>query len=47
MQGEDSINSALIETCKDGHIETARVLLDQGAEVNYQDEVKQHLNNIF
>ena len=33
---------ALIEACEVGHIETARVLLDQGAEVDYQDEVKEH-----
>ena len=35
---------ALIVACEGGHIETARVLqlLDQGAEVNYQDEVKEH-----
>ena len=42
MQVENGINRALIEACEDGHIETARVLLDQGAEVNYQDEVKEH-----
>ena len=42
MQVENRINRALIEACKDGHIEIARVLLDQGAEVNYQDEVKEH-----
>ena len=42
IQVEDSVNRALIGSCLGERIETARVLLllDQGAEVNYQDEVK-------
>ena len=31
---------ALMEACQYGHIERATVLLDHGADVNYQDEVK-------
>ena len=49
IQVEDSVNRALIGACLGERIETARVLLllDQGAEVNYQDEVKDLLNCAF
>ena len=33
-------NTALIKACEHGHIETARVLLDHGAVVDYQNKVK-------
>jgi hypothetical protein len=39
MQASD-INNALIESCQDGCVEKVTVLLDHGADVNYQDEVK-------
>ena len=39
IQGDDS-NTALIQVCRDGRVETATVLLDHGANVNYQNEVK-------
>ena len=32
-------NTALIEACENGHVGTARVLLDHGAVVNYQNKV--------
>ena len=43
MQTAD-INIALITACEEGNIEKVTVLLDLGANVNYQDEVK-NLNN--
>ena len=39
VQGECG-NEALIEACQYGHIERATVLLDHGADVNCQDEIK-------
>ena len=39
IQGDDS-NYALIQACQHGCVETATVLLEHGAYVNYQDEVK-------
>ena len=33
-------NTALIKACELGHVETARVLLDHGAAVDYQNKVK-------
>ena len=39
MQTGD-INIALIEAVKAGYVEKVTVLLDLGADVNYQDEVK-------
>ena len=49
IQVEESVNRALIGSCLGERIETARVLLllDQGAEVNYQDAVKDPLNCAF
>jgi ankyrin repeat protein len=32
-------NTPLIMTCQCGHVETARVLLDHGAVVDYQNKV--------
>jgi ankyrin repeat protein len=32
-------DTALINACQGGHIETARVLLDHGANVDYQNKV--------
>jgi ankyrin repeat protein len=39
MQTGD-INNALIVACQEGCIEMVTVLLDHGADVNYQDKVK-------
>jgi ankyrin repeat protein len=39
MQTGD-INADLIDACKAGCVEMVTVLLDLGADVNYQDEVK-------
>jgi ankyrin repeat protein len=33
-------NTALINACQHGHVETARVLLDHGAVTDYQNKVK-------
>jgi ankyrin repeat protein len=33
-------NTPLINACRRGHVETARVLLDHGANVDYQNKVK-------
>jgi ankyrin repeat protein len=33
-------NTALIEACERGHVETARVLLDHGAATDYRNKVK-------
>ena len=38
MQDERG-NSALIEACQGGHVETARILLDHGANLHYQNGV--------
>ena len=38
MQDEDG-NTALIQACRYGHVETARVLLDHGANVDHQNNV--------
>ena len=32
-------NTALMEACRGGHVETARILLDHGANVDYQNGV--------
>ena len=46
MQDEDG-DTALIKACRHGHIETARVLLDHGAIVNYKNKVyKEKITNI-
>ena len=44
IQGDDS-GTALIQACRHGHVETATVLLDHGAHVDYRDEVKDYLNS--
>ena len=44
LQGERG-NVALIMACQYGDIEGAMVLLDHGADINYQDEV--YKTNIF
>jgi ankyrin repeat protein len=44
MQTGD-INYALGDACRAGSVEMVTVLLDLGADVNYQDEVKQNLNS--
>ena len=36
---DDEGNTALIQACQGGHVKTARVLLDHGANVNYQNKV--------
>ncbi len=41
MQDGDG-NTALIMTCERGCVETARVLLDHGANVDYRNKVKAH-----
>ena len=46
MQAGDS-NTGLIKACEEGHVERATVLLDYGANVNYQNEVKEHLNSMY
>ena len=38
MQDEDG-DTALIEACAGGHVETARILLDHGANVDHQNKV--------
>ena len=38
MQDEDG-DTALIKACRHGDVETARVLLDRGANVDQQNEV--------
>ena len=38
MQDEKG-NTALIKACRRGHVETARVLLDHGANVDHQNNV--------
>ena len=38
-------NTALIRTCRRGHVETAVVLLNNGAIVDQQNKVKESLNN--
>ena len=35
-------DTALIKACQGGHVETARVLLDHGANVDYQNKVKKY-----
>ena len=40
------INDALIKASKEGCIEEVTVLLDLGADVNYQDEVKFNNKNL-
>ena len=49
IQVKDGINKTLIEACKGGRIRTAWVelLLDQGAEVNYQDEVRKSISIVL
>jgi hypothetical protein len=42
MQDEDG-NTPLIEVCRWGHIKTARVLLDQGANVDLQNNVSSRI----
>ena len=42
IQGDDS-NTVLIEACRKGRVETATVLLEHGAYVNYQNEVNENL----
>ena len=46
MQDDDS-STALIEACKEGCVERTTVLLEHGANVNFQNEVKNnmHLNS--
>lgn len=39
MQDDDG-NTALIEASQNGHAETARVLLDHGTNVHYQNRVR-------
>ena len=39
IQDDDS-GDAVIQACQDGCVETATVLLDHGAHVDYQNEVK-------
>ena len=36
---DESGNTALIKACYGGHVETARVLLDHGADVDHQNNV--------
>ena len=38
MQDKDG-NTALIKACGGGHVETARVLLDHGANIDHQNNV--------
>jgi hypothetical protein len=38
------VNAALIDACRAGCIEKVTVLLDGGADVNYQEEVKINKN---
>ena len=38
MQDENG-NTALIEACQGGHVESARILLDHGANVDHQNNV--------
>ena len=38
MQDEDG-NTALIQACRRGHVETARVLLNHGTNVDHQNNV--------
>jgi ankyrin repeat protein len=40
MQDEDSV-TPLITACLGGHVETARVLLDHGANVDQQNNVSE------
>ena len=51
IQGKDG-NTPLVEACRRGHVEMARILLDHGANVDYQNQVHVHLfiriiDNIF
>jgi ankyrin repeat protein len=39
LQDEDS-STSLFKACENGSIETATVLLDHGADINYLDKVK-------
>ena len=36
---DENGDTALIQTCWNGHVETARVLLDHGANVDHQNNV--------
>ena len=36
---DDNGNTALMRACQLGHVETARVLLDHGANMDYQNNV--------
>ena len=40
LMQDESGNTALIKACADGRVETARVLLDNGANVDHQKKVK-------
>ena len=42
---DDDGNTALIEASQNGHAETARVLLDHGANVHYQNRVRNSTHN--
>ena len=44
IQDGDS-NTALIEACQLGDVERATVQLDHGANVNYQNKVREHLSS--
>ena len=44
MQNDDH-NTALIKACEEGHAETARMLLDHGANVNQQNEVRKLISS--
>ena len=38
--------NALIEACKKGHTTTARVLIDHGAIIDFQNEVKTRIHRM-
>ena len=45
MQNKDAGDTALIQACQCGQVGTARVLLDHGANVDYQNKARKHLNS--